>query len=351
MKIADIHAHIFPDKLAEKASHSIGDFYGVSIEREANMHCLTAEDRLAGVTRCVVSNSATSAKQVFNANTFLAEAVRGHAGYLAFGTIYPGMDGYEEELDRMLELGLRGIKIHPDFQKLAIDDESAIDTYKAIARRGLPVLFHMGDNRYDFSSPERLTNLLRRVPDLQVVAAHFGGWNIWPQSLAHPQPESVLYDTSSTLGMTDRDIVLRLIDKIGPDRLIFGTDFPMWSPKEELARFLALDLDESSRQKILYKNFMKLLKLHDEDEESTKRGDAHVSDRHWYRRDQRQDWPAERGAGALRRDFHPLPPHDGGGHGGADPRSRRPDAAGARRGAFGRGIARRGRPRQHRRGG
>ena len=155
MKIADIHAHIFPDKLAEKASHSIGDFYGVSIEREANMHCLTA--------RCVVSNSATSAKQVFNANTFLAEAVRGHAGYLAFGTIYPGMDGYEEELDRMLELGLRGIKIHPDFQKLAIDDESAIDTYKAIARRGLPVLFHMGDNRYDFSSPERLTNLLRRA--------------------------------------------------------------------------------------------------------------------------------------------------------------------------------------------
>ena len=126
MKIADIHAHIFPDKLAEKASHSIGDFYGVSIKREANMHCLTAEDRLAGVTRCVVSNSATSAKQVFNANTFLAEAVRGHAGYLAFGTIYPGMDGYEEELDRMLELGLRGIKLHPDFQKLAIDDESAI---------------------------------------------------------------------------------------------------------------------------------------------------------------------------------------------------------------------------------
>ena len=80
--------------------------------------------------------------------------------------------------------------------------------------------------------------------------------------------------------VTDRDIVLRLIDKIGPDRLIFGTDFPMWSPKEELARFLSLGLDESSRQKILYENFMKLLKLHDEDEESTKRGDAHVSDRH-----------------------------------------------------------------------
>ena len=182
MKIADIHAHIFPEKLAEKASHSIGSFYGVSIEREADMPRLCAEDKLAGITRCVVSNSATNASQVQNANTFLAEAVRGHDGYLAFGTIYPGMDGFEEELDRMLELGLRGIKIHPDFQKLAIDDERGIETYKAIARRDLPVLFHMGDDRYDFSSPERLTNLLRRVPELRAVAAHFGGWRSWTRS-------------------------------------------------------------------------------------------------------------------------------------------------------------------------
>ena len=165
----------------------------------------------------------------------------------------------------MMELGLRGLKIHPDFQKLAIDDERGIETYRAIARRGLPVLFHMGDSRYDFSSPERLTNLLRRVPDLQAIAAHFGGWSIWPQALAHPQPDTVLFDTSSTTGMTDRDTVMRLIDQIGPDRLLFGTDFPMWSPKEELERFLALDLDESSRQKILYDNFMNLLHLSDEE--------------------------------------------------------------------------------------
>ena len=94
---------------------------------------------------------------------------------------------------------------------------------------------------------------------LQVVAAHFGGWNIWPQSLAHPQPESVLYDTSSTLGMTDRDIVLRLIDKIGPDRLIFGTDFPMWSHEEELERFLALGFTEAENRRILSDNFKEFM--------------------------------------------------------------------------------------------
>ena len=129
---------------------------------------LCAEDKLAGITRCAVSNSATNASQVRNANTFLAEAVRGHDGYLAFGTIYPGMDGFEEELDRMLELGLRGVKIHPDFQKLAIDDERGIETYRAIARRDLPVLFHMGDDRYDFSSGCGCT--LRRLAQLDAVA-------------------------------------------------------------------------------------------------------------------------------------------------------------------------------------
>ena len=123
----------------------------------------------------------------------------------------------------------------------------------------------MGDDRYDFSSPERLTNLLRRVPELRAVAAHFGGWRSWPRSLAHLQPENVLYDTSSTLGMIDRDMILRFIDAIGPDRLIFGTDFPMWSPKEELDRFFALGLDEADQQKILYGNFMKLLGLKDEE--------------------------------------------------------------------------------------
>ena len=255
MKIADIHAHIFPEKLAEKASHSIGSFYGVSIGREADMPRLCAEDKLAGITRCVVSNSATNASQVQNANTFLAEAVRGHDGYLAFGTIYPGMDGFEEELDRMLELGLRGIKIHPDFQKLAIDDESAIDTYKAIARRGLPVLFHMGDDRYDYSTPQRLMNLLRQVPDLRVIAAHFGGWRAWELSYENPLPENVLYDTSSTTPMIPRDFVLRMLDRFGPERFLFGSDFPMWEPVKMVEQFRGLGLDENTLSRIFSGNF------------------------------------------------------------------------------------------------
>ena len=270
MRVADIHAHVFPDRLADKAAGSIGAFYGCEIHRTASVENLVAHERAAGISRFVMSNSATTPHQVRNINDFLSQAAKSVPGAVAFGSIFPGMDGAEEELERAKALGIRGLKIHPDFQKLPIDEPCAIATYRKAAQLGLPVLFHMGDDRYDFSSPERLTNLLRQVPDLQVIAAHFGGWRAWERSYEHPQPEGVLYDTSSTIPMIPRDMVLRMLDRFGPERFLFGTDFPMWSPKEELARFAALGLDEDTRQKILYGNFMKLLGLRDDADEAAK---------------------------------------------------------------------------------
>ena len=75
------------------------------------------------------------------------------------------------------------------------------------------------------------------MPDLIVIAAHFGGWNAWDRSLAHPQPENVFYDTSSTTPMIPHDMVMRMFETFGPERFLFGTDFPMWSPEEMVRQF------------------------------------------------------------------------------------------------------------------
>ena len=142
MKITDVHAHVFPDKLADKAAHSIGDFYGAASYCAASVENLLREEQKAGISRCVISNSAVTPHQVHDVNTFLASAAASHPSFVGFGSIYPGMDGFEEELDRIVSLGLRGLKIHPDFQKLPIDDPSGIETYRAVARRGLPAVPH-----------------------------------------------------------------------------------------------------------------------------------------------------------------------------------------------------------------
>lgn len=259
MQITDIHAHIFPDKLADRAAQSIGDFYGAPIYCSASVDRLLREQTAAGISRCVVSSSAVTPHQVFGINDFISAAAAAHPEFIGFGSIYPGMDGFEDELDRMLSLGLRGLKIHPDFQKLPIDAPSGIETYRAIARRNLPVLFHMGDSRYDFSTPQRLLNLLRQVPDLRVIAAHFGGWQAWELSYANPLPENVLYDTSSTTPMISHDFVLRMLDRFGPDRFLFGSDFPMWQPSQMVSQFQSLGLDEETLRRIFFRNFNELL--------------------------------------------------------------------------------------------
>ena len=262
MKIADIHAHIFPDALAEKATASICSFYSAPVpERPASLSGLLREHALAGIETGVLCNSAVNAAQVHNINNFIADSIRQHPQYIGFGSVFPGMDGVEAELDRMLELGIRGVKIHPDFQKLAIDDPCGIETYRAISKRGMPVLFHMGDARYDYSTPQRLENLLRQVPDLRAIAAHFGGWQVWEQAFSHPLPEQVFYDTSSTTPMVPKELVLKMLDGYGIDRMIFGSDFPMWKPPEMVAQIRALGLSQTEEEKLFYGNFAKFFGL------------------------------------------------------------------------------------------
>ena len=261
MRIADIHAHIFPHKLAAKASASIGGFYGTHAGHLASVETLLPLEAEAGITHCAVSSSATSPHQVQHINDFIASEVQAHSNLIGLGTLFPTMEGWEAEVERMVALGLRGVKIHPDFQHIPTDLPEPVPMYRAVAKAGLPVLFHMGDARYDYSSPQRLTNLIRQVPDLIAIAAHFGGWQAWDKSYDHVQPENVFYDTSSSLMFLGKERALDFLDKLGAQRFLFGTDFPMWTPAEELQRFLDLGLEEALQAQILFGNFKRLFRL------------------------------------------------------------------------------------------
>ena len=260
MRIADVHAHIFPAQIAEKASRSIGAFYDIPMAADASSDVLLAQQKAAGIEKTLVCNSAVSAGQVEHINTFIASECRAHPEFVGLGSLMPGMEDWQEELDRIEAFGLKGVKIHSDFQRVDLDAPEAVEMYRAIAKKGLIVLFHMGDDRYDYSAPKRLLHLKRLVPDLRAIAAHFGGYQAWEASLACPQPEGVWYDTSSSLMFLSPDMAKRMLDRFGVERFLFGTDFPMWSPKEEVARFLSMDLglSNSEKQSILFDHFAQL---------------------------------------------------------------------------------------------
>lgn len=260
-RIIDAHTHIFPQKIAAKATDAIGAFYDLPMAAVGDSEALLKSGRSIGVDRYLVCSSATTPAQSAHINDFIAQQCRLHQEFFGFGTLHPLMDGLEAEADRILALGLHGVKLHPDFQKFNIDDPKALALYRACASRKLTVLFHTGDNRYDFSAPARLARAMDQVPDLACIAAHFGGYRRWDESVQYLKRDHVWFDTSSALFALSPEQARAIIDAFGYERFFFGTDHPMWDHQGELARFLALKLPKEAADAIFYQNFERVFGL------------------------------------------------------------------------------------------
>lgn len=256
MKITDAHAHIFPEKIAEKATHSISEFYSDEpMEHMGNTEELLKSGRAAGVSRYVVFSTATTAKQVPKINEFIIGEAEKHSEFVPVGTMHADYEQYEEEIERIYAAGVRGIKLHPDFQKFNIDDERMFPIYRLLEEKGMFVITHSGDYRYGFSHPQRVANVAGRFKKLKISAAHCGGWSQWdiaPKYLVLP---NVYVDTSSTFGFSGKETVENAIRCFGEDKVFFGTDFPMWDHKSELENMYSLNLKSSVLEKILSRNF------------------------------------------------------------------------------------------------
>ena len=263
MEIIDAHAHIYPEKIAQKATDTIGLFYDIRMEMPAGTAERLIEDGArAGISRFVVHSVATTAHQVRSINDFIKRETEAHPEFIGFITLHPDLS--EEEVEREVALaqenGMHGIKLHPDFQKFNIDDECAEKFYRAAAGR-LPILFHVGDDRYTYSAPERLVRMAKKHTDTTFIAAHFGGYRCWNSAELYRGLPNVYFDTCSSLPFISAARAKQIIDLLGAERFFFATDFPMWDAENELARFMALDLTEREREMILAGNLKRLLRI------------------------------------------------------------------------------------------
>lgn len=262
MKIIDAHTHIFPDKISEKVSKSIGGFYQMKYCAPASVANLLKDGTAAGVSHYLVCSAAVTPDQTETITDFMAQMAKDHDCFTALASIHPYYRNFEEEIDRAVSLGLRGIKLHPDFQKFDIDDEKVFPLYRAIAKRGLPLLMHMGDDRYESSSPAKLATVMKKIPDLTVIAAHFGGYRRWQEAHDLLVPSDRLwFDTSSSTMFISRDYALSMFEKFGIDRFMFGTDFPIWDATGELERVRTFGLSEAEYEMFFSGNFMRLFPM------------------------------------------------------------------------------------------
>lgn len=254
--IIDTHCHVYPEKIAEKASENTSRFYdGIPSSFSGTVSALQTQAELAGICHTVINSVATSAAQVHSINTFIASTVRASAGKMTgLGTLHPDSDDPERDVEEILALGLKGVKLHPDIQKFSLTDPGVMELF-AICQGRLPFLLHLGDKRYHYSNPAQVKVVLDTFPHLQVIGAHFAGWSIWEEAAqALYGFDQLMVDCSSSMYALTEEKTMNLIRLYGASRVMFGTDYPLMSPVTEVQRILSLPLSEREREQILYQN-------------------------------------------------------------------------------------------------
>ena len=259
MELIDFHCHIYPDAVADKAAQSIRDFYEIGGGNLAGtVDNLLTYGKTAGISRYVVLPVSLKPERTQHINDFIVSQVAQHSEFTGFGTLHAAMDGILEETQRIMDLGLKGIKMHPDSQVFAIDDPRLFPVYEAIQGK-LTVMLHMGDHRYDYSHPARLRRVLELFPKLDVVAAHFGGYSMYETAFDLLHDKNCVFDVSSSMMFMPEGEAEKYIRAYGPERMLFGTDFPLWNPVEETQRFLKLKLTDAEFEQIGSKTALRIL--------------------------------------------------------------------------------------------
>ena len=276
--IIDFHVHTFPEKIAASALEKLQSNSHTRPFTDGTLSALELSMQESGVSFSILQPVATSPKQVQSINEKAIKLNSEFKKIISFGAMHPEFENFESELKRISEAGIKGIKLHPVYQGLNIDDEKFIKILDCACGLELAVLIHAGwDIGFpgnDFAMPERIFNALKKIKNpKKIILAHMGGWRAWPEAEKFFSDfDGVFIDTAFSLGsftpngdnfykspeeceMLSEEKFTKIIKSFGASRVLFGTDSPWSSQKESVESFKALkDLTDEEKNLILFQN-------------------------------------------------------------------------------------------------
>ena len=261
--LIDFHTHAFPTKIAQRALKNLSFVSGgLQPYTDGTPEGLLSSMDKEGVDKSVVLNIATNAHQMRSVNDFAASI--NSERLIAFGSVHPDAPDALEELDRIKELGLKGVKFHPEYQGFFADDPKMYPLYKKISDLKLVTVFHAGFD-FGFAPPYKClpATALRALDKFSspVVLAHWGGLSCGEDVIRYLCGTPAYFDVSFGYGVMPRHTALSILEKHGADKLLFGTDSPWHTPSMELTMQSTLGLSEKEKEKINFLNAEKLLKI------------------------------------------------------------------------------------------
>ena len=262
--IIDTHVHAFTDSIAERAMAKLAETAEIEPTTNGTASDMRRLLKECGIDYGVLLPVATKPTQQTNINNWAKEEYRD--GIISFGSVHPFAEDVEEELERIKTLGLKGVKLHNDYQGVFMFDEKCDKTYRKCEELGLPVVFHMGfdpiSKYVHRAMPYDLIELTEKYPKLKIIGAHMGGVNAWESVYKYIAGNRNIYlDTSFVAGHIDPDLFAAIVKKHGTDRILFASDLPWSDPREEIKLVDSLKISEIEKDRIFCRNAIALLDL------------------------------------------------------------------------------------------
>ena len=262
--VIDFHTHIFPDEIAAKTIARLETVGGITASTDGTLNGLLASMERCGVDLSVILPVATKPSQFESIQSFAQSINEQYAGKLiSFGGIHPDCEDYKKELDTIKELGFKGIKLHPDYQGVMIDDLRFMRIVEYASELGLIILTHAG---IDIGLPEpvhcppkKMRKVLDEIKPEKMVLAHLGGWSMWDEVYEYLAGENIWMDTAFIYDYIKEEQFFKILEKHGSDKILFATDSP-WSDMAKGIQWIQrLSLPRNVEENILSGNAKRLL--------------------------------------------------------------------------------------------
>ena len=259
MRLLDFHTHIFPDRVAERAIEALVQAYQAAPQGPATVAGALAAMDEAGVDKAVVCPVATRPEQVVSINRWVTSLDRER--FLPFGAMHPDFADPEEELAFLRDQDVRGLKLQPHFQGYTVESPALLRLFERL--EDFVVLMHGGQEIKPIplvpTTPERLRALHERFPQQRLVIAHLGGYLMWEDMETHLLGQDLYFDLSFTSDRLDDATIARLVAAHGPERILFGSDYPWMTPAAARAGVERMGWTDAEKRGILGGNAERLL--------------------------------------------------------------------------------------------
>ena len=275
--IIDFHTHTFPDRIASAAVASLEQKAHARAHTDGTQTGLLHAMNAAGIDHAVVLPVATNPLKCTSMNN-ASLALNASDMLTYFAAIHPDAPDWDAELTRVKQLGFKGVKIHPVYQNIAIDDPRFVRILARCGELELIVVMHSGADigfpGVEKCSPAMLRRALQQSGPVTLVAAHMGGWRNWQEVPEHLLDNSVYLDTAFSLGaispidnhydpkelpLLTEEHFCELVRLFGSKRVVFGTDSPWDDMGQAVRRIEALPLTAAEKEDIFSVNAKRLL--------------------------------------------------------------------------------------------